>query len=87
MPMPVSRTSMRNPSGAVRRTATEPPAGVNFTALETTFQITCCRRSGSPDVTAGRARTSVVTVMRFADAAVYTTDYERIVPAAPPRGR
>src|SRR5262249_24997940 len=32
-----------------RRTATSPPVGVNLTALDRRFQMTCCKRSASPD--------------------------------------
>jgi hypothetical protein len=31
-----------------RRASMRPPCGVNFTALESRFQITCCNRAGSP---------------------------------------
>ena len=49
MPTPVSdtiRSTVAPPLLSV--TSTRPPAGVNFTAFESRFQITCWRRAGSP---------------------------------------
>ena len=65
MPRPSSRTTMRAPRraapAAVARSgrvssidsATCPPAGVNLIAFDSRFQITCCRREGSPRNPAG----------------------------------
>ena len=51
MPAPVSpRVISRVGVPAARAApATQPPRGVNLTALESRFQTTCCRRSGSPE--------------------------------------
>ena len=48
IPMPVSVTRSRAPPLARSTpTSTRPPVSVNFTALLTRFQTTCCMRSGS----------------------------------------
>ena len=44
------------------RTCTRPPFGVNFTAFDSRFQTTCCRRSGSPET--GPTRGSRIVCMR-----------------------
>ena len=50
MPMPVSvtRTSIWRVAAAPGRPRLRPPRGVNLTALDSRFQTTCWRRSGSP---------------------------------------
>jgi hypothetical protein len=49
MPMPVSVTTISIvPSRRVSAIPARPPGGVNFTAFASRFQITCCRRAGSP---------------------------------------
>ena len=49
IPAPSSRTrTSAPPSTRSSRTSMRPPAGVNFTALESRIVTTCCRRSGSP---------------------------------------
>jgi len=48
-PLPVSDTTTCSSLPAARaRTATEPPAGVNFTAFARRFPAACCRRTASP---------------------------------------
>ena len=51
MPMPVSLTTISTCEfdALEPRTWTRPPFGVNFTALDSRFQTTCCSRSGSPE--------------------------------------
>ena len=49
MPRPVSETATTIDSALrVAVTTTRPPAGVNFTALESRLAKTCCRRPASP---------------------------------------
>ncbi len=49
MPSPVSSTSSSaSASRVARRTATRPPEGVNFTALEMRLVAICCTRLPSP---------------------------------------
>ena len=50
MPAPVSLTTISTCElTRSRRTWTRPSLGVNLTALVNRFQMTCCRRSGSPE--------------------------------------
>ena len=53
------RTPTRRPSSSRRATATVtwPPDGVNFTAFDTRFQTTCCKRSASPFTASGSSPT------------------------------
>ena len=58
MPMPVSLTTISTCEFTrSRRTCTRPRFGVNFTAFDTRFQTTCCRRPGSPDTGPTRGST------------------------------
>ena len=70
MPSPLSRTTMRMPSSRVPSTVTVtvPLSGVNLIALDRRFQITCCRRSGSPCIGA-RGSALIWSLMLFAPAA------------------
>ena len=45
----------RRSCSAPRRTATRPPAGVNFSALEIRLPVICCRRAPSPHIGSGSA--------------------------------
>ena len=48
--MPVSLTTISTCElTRSSRTCTRPPFGVNFTAFDSRFHTTCCRRSGSPE--------------------------------------
>jgi hypothetical protein len=51
MPAPLSSTliSMQEPTRD-SVTATRPPRGVNLIAFDSRFQMTCCRRLGSPEI-------------------------------------
>ena len=70
MPMPVSLTTISTCEFTrSRRTCTRPFFGVNFTALDTRFQTTCCRRPGSPDTGPTRGSTIVCTRTPLASAA------------------
>ena len=56
--MPVSLTTISTwEFTRSRRTWTRPFFGVNFTAFDTRFQTTCCRRPGSPDTGPTRGST------------------------------
>ena len=60
MPIPVSLTTISTCEFTrSRRTCTRPFFGVNFTAFDTRFQTTCCRRPGSPDTGPTRGSTIV----------------------------
>ena len=50
-----------------------PPAGVNFTALDSRFQMICCMRSGSPRIDGSPTLRLVRMVMPLAAAAGATT--------------
>ena len=52
MPAPVSRTDIHSMPSAVRvRSVTEPPAGVNLSALSMRIMSTCIMRSSLPSIT------------------------------------
>ena len=74
MPSPVSRTVSRARS-STRSSAmrTRPPRGVNFTAFETRFQTTCCKRSGSPCTGTASGGNAVSSATPLASAAGRTT--------------
>ena len=60
MPIPVSLTATsRCELTRSSRTWTLPPRFVNFTAFESRFHNTCCRRSGSPDTGAACGSSTV----------------------------
>src|SRR5260370_703930 len=70
MPIPESRTSMTALSpDSFRRTSTRPPRGVNLMALESRFQITCCKRSLSPSTGLSRAVRETTRSIALASAA------------------
>ena len=52
-----------------RWTVTSPPFGVNFTAFDRMFHITCCSRSGSPMTCAGPGSITACRAMPLASAA------------------
>jgi hypothetical protein len=56
-----------------RRTWILPPLLVNFTAFDSRFHITCCRRSGSPAMGAADGSSTVSTRTPFASAASVMT--------------
>ncbi len=57
IPLPVSQTSTSTRPSPAERVVTRivPPAGVNFAAFFTRFQITCWSRAGSASTRSGRA--------------------------------
>lgn len=77
IPTPVSLTqiSARSPAApssaasARRVSATRPPAGVNFRALEMRLSTACARRTASPGTTRGSAVAASTMVTPLADAA------------------
>ena len=69
MPLPSSATlRVRHEGSRRRRTSMRPPCGVNFTAFETRFHTTCCRRSGSPVMVGTSGGTSTPSAIPFASA-------------------
>ena len=61
----VGTRSRRAPSIRDEAISTRPPAGVNLTAFDSRFQMTCCRRSASPATASGVAdRCAVLTRQR-----------------------
>ena len=67
MPAPVSATAIST-SESTRRvvTVTRPPAGVNFTAFDSRFQNTCCRRRASALIGSAARRRSTANSTPFA---------------------
>jgi len=73
MPTPVSVTTTSTCESLCRScTCTRPPCGVNFNAFDIRFQITCCSRSGSPEIGEGSGSRATSTCTPFASAAGMT---------------
>ena len=69
MPAPESSTRISaSDSRSPTAIPTLPPAGVNFTALERRFQVTCCRRSASPMTKVGSMRSATSRIFLLAAA-------------------